>query len=228
MPAVYTGKALFILSNNKRESSRQQPIFYFMKKLLRQQKLAERLNHHPKIKAAKDLKIFRNLLKIKELLKAHTVLIYLPIHGEVNLRFFYKRFRLNKKIVLPRIIEKNKHLDLYSFKNLKTDVEKGSFGILGPKTHLPKVRPKEIEVALIAGVVFSLDGHRIGYGMGFYDRLLKKTSCLKIGVAYEFQIVKNGVGEKHDVKMDMIVTEKRIIVVKDSKKSSFNKKIHTS
>lgn len=193
-----------------------------MKKFLRQQKLAERLSHHPEEKKQRDQRICQKLLQIRKIQTANTIVFYLPIHGEVDLRPFYRHFRLNKKFVLPRVV-KDKKMDLHVIKNLKTEVKKGSFNIWEPSPYLPKVQPKQLDVVLIPGVAFSVDGHRVGYGMGFYDRVLKKTKALKIGVAYDFQIVKNGAGEKHDVKMDMIVTEKKIIRV-----GRPQKKAHTS
>ncbi len=55
---------------------------------------------------------------------------------------------------------------------------------------------------------------RLGRGAGHYDRLLKKTGCPKIGIAYEFQIVKNIPGDPHDVPMDMIITERRTLKIR--------------
>lgn len=184
------------------------------KEELRTQKLLERLGHKKSEKSAKDKKIIAKLLRLPEIKKAGTILLYLPIKGEVDLTsLFAARTKtdtlLNKKFILPRIKDE-KTLHLYHVKNL-TEVEKGSFNINEPKLHLKRATVKEVEAAIIPGIVFAKNGHRIGYGKGFYDRLLKKTKCPKIGIAYEFQIVENIHGEPHDTPMDIIVTEKRII-----------------
>jgi 5-formyltetrahydrofolate cyclo-ligase len=63
---------------------------------------------------------------------------------------------------------------------------------------------------LVPGTAFDSSGHRIGYGKGYYDRLLKKTTSSKIGIAYDFQIVKKVPAENHDIKMTQIVTDKKI------------------
>jgi 5-formyltetrahydrofolate cyclo-ligase len=103
-------------------------------------------------------------------------------------------------------LRENTNLRL-EIKNLK-QVELGAYKILEPKKHLPRLKPQQIDLAFIPGIAFSRDGHRVGYGKGFYDRLMKKLTCPKIGIAYEFQIVNNIPGEKHDVPVDMIITEK--------------------
>ncbi len=181
-----------------------------MKAKLRSQKLLERVQHDPLEKKRKDEQILKNILALPAFKKAETILFYMPIKGEVDLSALLEvtKNSLNKKFVLPRVTKGKTTLELYYIQN-PHDLEKGSFNILEPKLHLKKAPLKNLDLALIPGVVFFDNGHRIGYGKGYYDRLLKKTSCLKIGVAYEFQIVKNIPGEKHDTPMDMIITEKK-------------------
>jgi len=185
-----------------------------VKQKLRTEKLLERLNHHPEKKREKDVAILKSIIKQNVFKKAKNILIYLPIHGEVDLSDLLKpqakkkTGSLNKKIVLPKVKDETT-LHLYYVKNLK-EVELGKFKILEPKKTLKKALPKEIDLAIIPGVVFAENGHRIGYGKGFYDRLLKKITCPKVGVAYDFQIVENIPGEPHDKPMDMIITESKI------------------
>ncbi len=183
-----------------------------MKQKIRSELLLKRLQQHPLKKRNKDEKIVKKLLAHKGFKKAKTILFYLPVKGEVDLSELIFKLKLNKKFVLPRVSGKTT-LNLYKVKNLK-DLEPGSYKILEPKKNLPKIKPAQIDVALIPGIAFAKDGHRIGYGKGFYDRLLKKLNCPKIGIAYEFQIVNNVAGEKHDTPVDMILTEKRAFSVK--------------
>lgn len=186
-------------------------MLFAVKSMLRSQKLLERLNHHPLQKKQRDRAILKKIITLKELKKAKIVLFYLPIHGEVEITNLFEKLKLNKKFVLPRVNSKTTTLTLYIIKNLKKDVEIGAYKILEPKKKLPKVKPQAIDLALIPGIVFSKNGHRVGYGKGFYDRLLKKIECPKIGVAYDFQIVDNISGEPHDTPLDKIITEKQII-----------------
>lgn len=88
---------------------------------------------------------------------------------------------------------------------------KKDFGpaIKGPKSDAPIVEPK---IVLIPALAFDENGHRLGRGKGFYDRTFElRSDVMKIGVAFEMQMTGNLPFESHDVKMDFIVTEKRII-----------------
>ncbi len=181
-----------------------------MKQKLRSTKLLERLNHHPDQKGQKDLLIIQKISSLPEFKKADTIVFYLPIHGEVDLVELFEEFKLQKKFVLPRV--NGEKLQLHPIKSLQ-ETEIGSFQIPEPKKDLPTIAPAEVDLILVAGLVFGKNGHRIGYGKGFYDRLLKTTNCVKIGIAYHFQIVENIEGEGHDVPMDMIVTENELIRV---------------
>ena len=61
------------------------------------------------------------------------------------------------------------------------------------------------------GIVFDKEGRRIGYGLGYYDKFLKKTpKAVKIGLAFDFQVVDQIPREMHDVPVDVIVTEERV------------------
>lgn len=98
-----------------------------------------------------------------------------------------------------------------------SDLEmKKEFGpkILGPKGDAEIVEP---QVILIPALAFDVTGHRLGRGKGFYDRTFEKRSdVMKIGVTFEMQMTGMIPYESHDVKMDFIVTEKRIINCKGS------------
>lgn len=179
-----------------------------MKKKLRSIKLLERLEHNPQEKAEKDRLIMQKISRLAGFRRSQKILFYLPIHGEVDLVRIFEKFHTQKTFILPRV--NGKKLDLHIIKDLR-ETEKGKFKILEPRKHLLKTKIQGIDIALIPGVVFSKNGHRIGYGQGHFDRLLKNTNCVKIGIAYDFQIVDNIAGEQHDVPMNMIVTEKRVI-----------------
>jgi 5-formyltetrahydrofolate cyclo-ligase len=184
-----------------------------VKQKLRSEKLLQRLNQHPVEKSGKDEAILKSIVKLPVFKEAQNVLIYLPIHGEVDLSNLFKPQThgelapMNKKFILPKV-KGETTLHLYYVKNLN-EVEIGRYNIMEPNKNLQQADPKDIDLAIIPGVVFAKNGHRIGYGKGFYDRLLKKVTCPKVGVAYDFQIVENIAGELHDTPMDMIITESK-------------------
>ena len=77
-----------------------------------------------------------------------------------------------------------------------------------------KVFPSaEIEAAFIPGLAFDKRGHRLGRGKALFDRLLKHVDCPKIALAFDFQILDSVPTLPHDIAMDIVVTEKRVIKV---------------
>ncbi|MFC1748494.1 5-formyltetrahydrofolate cyclo-ligase [Pseudomonadota bacterium] len=179
-----------------------------MKKKLRAAKLLERLSHHPDEKNPKDQNIVKKLLSSRYFKNAKKILFYLPIHKEVDLIELFEKGHKGKRMALPKVVGKGK-MHLHYIKDL-SETQTGKFNIKEPRGHLKEAKPQELELILVPGVAFAHDGHRIGYGKGFYDRLLKNTSAIKIGIAYEFQIVKNIPAQSHDTPVDFIATEKRI------------------
>jgi 5-formyltetrahydrofolate cyclo-ligase len=98
--------------------------------------------------------------------------------------------------------------------DLKDDLEVGAFGILEPKKkYAEEINPKNIDLAIVPGVVFDKRMNRIGYGAGFYDEYLKllRPECVKIGLAYDFQVKEKIPFDDHDIRMDIIVTEREIL-----------------
>jgi len=180
-----------------------------MKEQLREKILYQRTKQSPRDKAPKDQKITDFIQSLPEFQQAQEVLIYIAIHGEVDLTTLFEGKKGEKRFILPRVRREDNTLALYHVNSLD-DLEKGTFSIPEPKLNLEKVEIETVDLAIIPGVGFGLDGHRIGYGGGFYDRLLGKMNCPKIGVAYEFQIVENIEAEDHDEKIDIIVTEEKI------------------
>ena len=121
-----------------------------------------------------------------------------------------KSFLEDIKVFLPKTWLKERKLTfhrVYSF----SDLVPGPFGLLEPNPKNEEADLSSLEVILVPGVVFDVKGYRIGYGGGFYDRVLKETRALKVGVCYSFQLVESLPVEPHDVPVDLIITEDGII-----------------
>lgn len=88
-------------------------------------------------------------------------------------------------------------------------LRKGAYGIPEPPVIVP-VGISDIDTALIPGIVFDRNGNRIGFGKGYYDRFLSEFHGKKIGISYDFQVLETVPAGTHDIKMDLIITEKRI------------------
>jgi 5-formyltetrahydrofolate cyclo-ligase len=97
-------------------------------------------------------------------------------------------------------------------KDFENEIEVGRFGVKEPKQAARRFLdiPK-LDVIFIPGLAFDLAGNRLGYGRGYFDKLCRKASATKIGLAYDFQIVDHLPSHSEDVPMNQIITEKRVI-----------------
>ena len=140
--------------------------------------------------------------------QASKILFFASQKTEVNLWPLIKEtlVKSEKKVLLPRV-NKNDTLQIFSI-NYLSDLEKGSFDILQPKKNCLKVKPKEIDLILLPSVCIDKFGNRIGYGKGFFDRFLLLTKALKIAPIFQCQLSEKFIPEKHDVKINLILTEK--------------------
>ncbi len=116
-----------------------------------------------------------------------------------------------KRIYLPRFNkqEESCQYELVEVFNLNSDLQLGKYGILEPKLHLKSanIRDFKYNIWLIPGVVFDNKRNRLGRGKGIYDRLLKNTEGLTVGVFYKCQETDCVPVEEHDYKLNKIITE---------------------
>ncbi|HDN96024.1 MAG TPA: 5-formyltetrahydrofolate cyclo-ligase [Thermoplasmatales archaeon] len=154
------------------------------------------------------------LAKLKELddfINSKVIACYISFGSEVYTHGLIKEYVNKKDILVPVVDKKDKALLLSHLKDWK-ELDSGTYGILEPKNDFLRVRSyNEVELVIVPGIVFDEKGNRIGYGGGYYDRLLKRIDAKKIALAYDFQVMERIPNEEHDVRMDMIITEKRVI-----------------
>ncbi|HHW48021.1 MAG TPA: 5-formyltetrahydrofolate cyclo-ligase [Clostridiaceae bacterium] len=166
-----------------------------------------------------SLRITKKFTSMDIFKKSETIMAYMDFRNEVATMDLIKFCISHKKrVALPRIESRETgHKEIYPYviHDILLDTEPGFYGIMEPVRNPGNlVRPDEIDIVLVPGVAFSEGRYRIGYGAGYYDRFLKKvrTDCIKIGIAFEFQVLKSIPVEEHDVPLDMIITEERIIL----------------
>lgn len=115
------------------------------------------------------------------------------------------------QVALPVVIEKNQPLVFRPW-TPTTKMEAGVWNILHPAEG-PSVQPAALLIPLVG---FDLEGYRLGYGAGFYDRTIATFASppLKIGVGFELSRMATIQPQMHDIPMDYIVTEKGLIHTK--------------
>jgi 5-formyltetrahydrofolate cyclo-ligase len=93
-------------------------------------------------------------------------------------------------------------------------LQEGAFGIPEPRPTGIEHEAEGADLIVVPGVAFDLSGHRIGYGKGYYDRFLElpeRKACL-VGLCHDFQLIDGAIqADRHDIQMDIIVTDRRII-----------------
>jgi 5-formyltetrahydrofolate cyclo-ligase len=184
-----------------------------MKKTLREQLLSRRkaLAHAEVL--AKSMKIKHRLFASPWYRDACTILFYVSYNNEVSTHEMIQESLINgKNVIVPKINTQNKAL-IISRLLCWDDLCPGVYSILEPKNDCVREVPvSSIDLCIIPGVVFDCKGNRIGHGGGYYDRLLQtKCHAHRIGLAFELQIVKSIPVERHDVKVETIITEERVI-----------------
>ena len=160
----------------------------------------------------KSDQIFRNVIKLKELNVAQNFLVYLPVNNEVDTKKIIKHLISQKSAVfVPAFLKSTRVYKVARFTG-HDDLEEGPYKIPQPKK--PDIADIGlVDVAIVPGVGFSKHGVRLGYGKGVYDQLFDNCKGLKIGLAYDFQVIDNIPRQKHDIVMDKVITESRIYVI---------------
>jgi 5-formyltetrahydrofolate cyclo-ligase len=153
--------------------------------------------------------VWNILCKRPEFDKANGIGAFASTPSEINTYSILEgSLELGKKLYLPKVVKDKKHFHFYQVQNFKTLI-KGPFGILEPSGNKP-ANWEEIDLILVPGLAFDLTGNRLGFGKGYYDRVLPemKKTTLTIGLGYSFQIVEKIPAEPHDIPLKAVLSEK--------------------
>jgi len=150
------------------------------------------------------------LLALDEYRAARVVCAYASFGSEFDTSAFCSDvIAAGKRLLLPSINSAARMLELREVKNLRDDLATGVWGIREPTEHCPAVAPSAVEFLLVPGVAFSATGERLGYGGGFYDRLVSALddSVPRIAAAFSIQIVDDLPVGPRDQRVHRVVTE---------------------
>ena len=174
------------------------------KQILRKQIRAQRHSFEGPAQEKQDRSVFQQITHHQLYQNAHTICIYVSMDDEVDTHVLIDEILFNgeKRLVVPKI--EGGIINLYEIESYD-DLEKGTIGILEPKKSCTKVALKEVDLCIVPGVAFGLDGSRIGMGKGYYDRLLKSAHVPTIGIAYSFQVFDFVPTTPDDYRLDLII-----------------------
>ena len=164
-----------------------------------------------RMEAARE--VFAKLEREAAFLLADNILMYHSLPDELSTLDFIARWSPRKHFFLPRVNGLNLEILPYDQSRLAL----GAFHIEEPQgDNIANI--EQIEMVVVPGVAFDANGNRVGRGKGYYDRLLAKSQAVKVGVGYDFQYIEEGIQtEKHDVKMDIVITQSRTVRIKQRK-----------
>ena len=140
--------------------------------------------------------------------------VYLAAPDEIDIDPYIEHLLCaGVEVVAPRW--NGKTYELARLKGLDAkSLRRGPMGIREP-VDADIVRPRDVHVWIVPGLAFTKDGKRLGYGGGWYDRLLASASngALKIGVAHEFQVLDDLPCEPHDILLSHVITDAKPVKV---------------
>ena len=164
---------------------------------------------------ARSHRVWQHLTALPFYRDATVVLGYIAFDKEVLTDGLLRQaITAGKQVVLPLVQIAQRQLALYAIRDLERDVAPGFRGILEPRRQGTRpVSVEALQLAIVPGVAFDIQGGRLGFGAGFYDRLLSRfpPGVPKVGLAFDFQITPRLPRQLHDIALDAIVTESRVI-----------------
>jgi 5-formyltetrahydrofolate cyclo-ligase len=182
------------------------------KRALRERVLAARDRTPIEFRAAASAMIGRALARRDDFAAASTVLLTLPFGSEWDsMWLLITALERGKTVVLPRVNAVARTLELCRLSEPSSDIVPGYRGIPEPQPHCTLVAADAIDWVLVPGVAFDIAGHRLGYGGGYYDRLLPqlRSDAARVAGGYEIQLVDRVPTAPHDMPVQALATESR-------------------
>lgn len=181
-----------------------------IKSELRKALLRERTLISRDIRERYSGEISKQVLLLDEVKKSDSILCFVSKELEVYTENIFRfAFDTGKRIAAPVCIGEDM---IFRYINGLEDLETGSFSVKEPKEKCPEAVVTDRTVCITPGLCYNMNGFRIGYGKGYYDRFFEKNKCVKIGVCFE-EHLRDFSPDINDAAADIIVTQSRVIRV---------------
>ena len=174
-----------------------------LRNLVRNRKAA----HSPELLHALSVEACRRVCRLTIWAEAQTVLLYHPLADEVDVRMLIEKAACEgKKVYLP-VVTGSESIELRRWMP-ETMMTTGAFGISEPiGTEISQEEYWNIDLAIIPGMAFDKEGHRLGRGKGYYDRLLTRLPQAQLcGICFRFPLLPTLPHEAHDINMNTVIT----------------------
>jgi 5-formyltetrahydrofolate cyclo-ligase len=182
------------------------------KRALRSELIAVRANLSPDDRAARSLTLADRIAEVPGFLSAKVLAVYAPLGTEADPAEIARRaLERDVTLVYPRASRRDRRLAFA--RGAPGALLPGPVGALEPSPVAPAVPLGEIDCVVIPCLAFSRAGLRLGRGGGYYDATLPAMArALRIGIGFEAQLVGELPREPHDVPLDALVTELRVVL----------------
>ncbi len=160
------------------------------------------LTEYERRQAADD--VFEQLEQLAAFIMSEHILMYHSLPDELSTHSFLDKWHGNKHFYLPRVNGVN--LDILPYE--QTSLQLGAFHIEEPQGD-ETVSIDDIEMVVVPAMAYDRQGNRVGRGKGYYDRLLADSKAIKIGVAYDCQLVDEIDTDSFDQPVDIVITQSR-------------------
>ena len=183
------------------------------KRNIRKEVLMKRSKMKAEEKELKDNIILEKLFETNLYKNSRNIFTYISFGDEINtIKLIERALKDNKNISVPKTYRETRTMNAIFIPCLK-ELKENHMGILEPIDDSIVIKKEDIDLIIVPGAVFDKDFNRIGYGGGYYDRYLEDIAYKnnKVVLAYDFQIVDKIEKEEHDVKVDIIITDKQIL-----------------
>jgi 5-formyltetrahydrofolate cyclo-ligase len=185
------------------------------KAAMRTRVLAARDALSPAERTASAAALIAQVQQLPEWQESRSLLLYLGIRTEFDPQPLAAAVLASgRQLVLPRIARGKGRLEVRAVHDLATDLIDGVWGLREPDPErCSEVPVAAIDFVLVPGVAFDRQGGRMGYGAGFYDRLLADPAmqATRVSTLFDVQLVDAVPRESHDIAVDLLVLPARLI-----------------
>jgi 5-formyltetrahydrofolate cyclo-ligase len=184
------------------------------KRSVRERILRAREAMPAQLRVAASTAIAATLSRRPDFIAARVVLLTLPFGSEWDTGLLLSAALAGgKTVAVPRVNQERHMLEIHAVCDAAREIAPGYRGIPEPRADCPPVALASIDWVLVPGIAFDAEGRRIGYGGGYYDRLLPllERGTTRVAGAFELQVVERVPAAPHDATVDAIVTERRTL-----------------
>ena len=177
------------------------------KRELRQKSKSFRQHMPAQEKRVWDTEIFQRIISLNQYRRAKLLLCYVSTAIEVDTRHLIEHaLGQGKQVAVPRCVEGTRHMEFYQIASLD-ELSPGTFGVLEPPANPErKLNHFDHSICIVPALVYDLQGHRLGYGSGYYDRFLSGYQGFKIGITYTDCVQRHLHHGRFDVPVDLLIT----------------------